>query len=300
MIKLSKAVTLFLAAALLSLALAPCAKAEMVDGIAAVVNGRIITRSDVDRELALAGLAGAEDKMRVLALEAVIERVIVEETAKRMRISIAEEEVTAAINRIREQFRLDPLSFRQAVERQGLAWEDYVQGARNEMLRMRVFATMMGEELKLDDGRLNEYFLKHAEYFREPSTVRVLHLALKSGDGMAELIRQKVANGGDFKTAAVELSGQEPFDTGRMSVSNLNDLFRAAIAETPEGKLSKVVSAPDGDYLFFVLEKNEGGLPAFEEVKERVRERFTNEGQMELYKNWIEQQKRRAQIQRMS
>lgn len=289
-------------AALLILVLAPQffpARAEVVDAIAAVVNGRVITKSEIDGELARLGAPDDDPKARAQALETVIEKSLLDERAAKMRISISQEELDDTINRIRSQFRLDPLAFREAVVKQGMTWEAYTEALRGEMLRTRVFSYSMRDELKLDDARLREYYLKNAESFRLPSRVRFLHVKAAKGSGLATLLKTKAENGEDFVRTAVNLLGNEPVDTGLLDETALVADFRNAVAKTQVDSISEVVAMGDGDYLFKVLEKLPGAPAPFEEVKDKVRERFTNEGAQELYRNWMEQLKRRANIQRM-
>lgn len=289
-------------AAMLMTALCPrfeAARAEVVDAIAAVVNGRVVTKSEVDRELAQAGAPLEDAKLREKALEAVIERFLIEDRAAKMRVTVTDEEVNQTTDRIRNQLKLDPLAFRGAVAKQGFTWEQYTSALRSEILRTRVFSYAMREELKLDDERLREYYLKNAESFSAPSRARFLHVKAPKGSGLADLLRKKVEGGADFSKTSVDLLGNEPYDSGSLDENSLVPEFKDALAQTQVDSLSQVVRMPDGDYLLKVLEKTPGAPAPFEQVKDKVRERFTSEGTQELFRNWIEQLKRRASIQRM-
>lgn len=279
--------------------LCPPARAEVVDAIAAVVNGHVITKSEIDTELARGGANLTDQGLRREVLENLIERSLIEERARKMRISVPDDELRGMVVKIRDQFGLDESSFRKAILQQGISWETYLVGVKNELLRVKIFSMAMGEELKLDDTRLKEYFLKNSEAFRKPTTVRLLHASFPARSGQADLVRDKVRAGADFATAVTDISGHPPSDTGYMSLSKLSEIFRMAISSLPAGTVSETIPTPDGDYLLFLAERTEGSLPDFEQVKDMVRERFTNAGQVEVYKNWMEQQKRQANIQRM-
>lgn len=297
-LKIGMALCLFLTAAAGTLTPVP-ARAEVVDSIVAVVNGHVITKSEIDTELARGGANLADRELRKDVLENLIERSIVEERARKMKVGITDEELRGMLAKVREQFGLDDAGFKKAVLQQGVSWETYLLGMRNELLRMKIFSMAMGEELKLDDARLKEYFLKNSEAFRKPTSIRLLYASFPPRSGQAELARDKVRSGADFSTAVTDITGNPPSDTGSMSLSKLSEIFRMAIATLPAGSLSETIPTPDADYLLFLAERAEGSLPEFEQVKDMVRERFTNAGQVEVYKNWIEQQKRQANIQRM-
>lgn len=281
------------------LGVAASSRAEVVDAIAAVVNGRVITKSDIDRELGMYGSSIADKETRNLALEAIIERYLLEERAKKMRLEVTDRDVNSTIDNIRKQYRLDPLQFREAVTKQGVTWEGYVAGVRNEIQRMRVFGASMGEELRLDDERLKAYYLKNAESFRLQPKVRLLGATTPKGSRQAELIKAKTAQGVDFKTAVKDVTGQEAYDTGMMAEEGLSEAFKVATAALKVGETSNPVDTGAEEHVVFVAEKAPGAILPFEQVKEKVRERFTTEGEQELYKGWMEQQKRKANIQRM-
>jgi len=275
------------------------AHGEVVDMIAAVVNGRVVTTSEVDRELAQLGAPTDDASLKAEALENVIERYLIEEKAQQMGVEIAPAEVDAALKRMRDQFKLDPLQFREAIMKQGIAWDAYAAGIKSELLRVRVFSYAMGEELRLDEDRLRDYYLKNTDSFRTPPKVRFLHAAADKGSGLCGLVRKKVNEGGDFNRAVVDLLGAEPYDTGLMDETSLNEAFIAALEQTAIGSVSPVIPLPDGEHVVKVVEKVPGAVLPFEQVRNKVREHFTNEGAQELYRNWIEQQKRKANIRRM-
>lgn len=289
---------LLILAALLAFQPLP-ARAQVVDGIAAVVNGRVLTKSDIDRELQLYGGNATDAEQRAQALETLIERYLLEERAHKMKLEVAEREIAATIDNIRKQYRLDLPQFKEAVTRQGVSWEGYVSGVRNEILRMKVFGATMGQELQLDDERLKAYYLKNAESFRLPQKVRLVGAATPKGSRQAELVRDKVAKGADFKAAVKDVTGDEPYDTGLMAEEGLNDAFKKAVGPAKAGDVAGPVDTGDAEHVILLAERVAGSILPFEQVKDKVRERFTSEGEQELYRSWIEQQKRKATIQRM-
>lgn len=273
--------------------------AQVVDGIAAVVNGRILTKSDIDRELLLYGGDTSDKELRKQAQETLIERYILEERAQKMKLDVADKEIAATIENIRKQYRLELPQFKEAVTRQGVTWEGYISGVRNEILRMKVFGATMGQELQLDDERLKAYYLKNAESFRQPQKVRLIGAATPKGSRQAELVRDKVSKGADFKAAVKDVTGDDPYDTGLMAEEGLNDAFRMAVGPARLGDVTGPVDTGDAEHVILVAERVPGSILPFEQVKEKVRERFTSEGEQELYRSWIEQLKRKANIQRM-
>jgi parvulin-like peptidyl-prolyl isomerase len=276
------------------------ARAEVVDAIAAVVNGQVITRQNVGTAITTRTKLDKENpKVQAKMLEYLIEEAILESLAKDLRVVVDEAAVDRAIANVRRGTGLDMFGFVQALERKGLSWEAYFASIKSEMLRSRVFGRSMREALRPDDKRLRKYYLQNSDKFRQPGKVRLSHLLLASGTGEARLIIKKVNEGASFNSAALDVSGQTPLDTGFMDEEGLSELFKGAVAATRKGALSPVIPSVDGDHLLLVADRTLGVLPSFEESREEVMKKFTRSGERELYNNWMEEQKRKASIERM-
>jgi parvulin-like peptidyl-prolyl isomerase len=276
------------------------ARAEVVDAIAAVVNGQVITRQNIDAAITTRTKLNKNDpNVQAQMLDYLIEEAILESLAKGLRVVVDEAAVDSAIANIRRGTGLDMFGFVQALERKGTTWEAYFASIRGEMLRSQVFGRSMREALRPDDKRLRKYYLQNSDKFRKPGKVRLSHLLLASGTGEARLITKKVNEGVSFNSAALDVSGQTPLDTGFMDEEGLSELFKGAVAVTRKGALSPVIPSVDGDHLLLVADRTLGVLPSFEESREEVMKKFTRSGERELYRNWMEEQKRKATIERM-
>ena len=97
--------------------------ADVVEGIAAVVDGSVITRSEVRQALARVKASENDEKARDMILETLIESKLVDLQAERMGIVITPEEVETAVENVRLRNNLDKLTFRAELEKvdEGLA-----------------------------------------------------------------------------------------------------------------------------------------------------------------------------------
>lgn len=279
------------------------APAAVVDSIAATVNGRAITRTEVDRALARAGFSLFDPGARKQALNALIDKVLIEQEAARRRVGVADEELDRLIDTVVERSNSDLLTLRAEVEKRGLTWDEYREELRGEALRTRAFAMAMRNDPRWsgldDEERLREFYLKNVHLFRTPTVVRLLHLPGTPDEREAlEKVAARVAEGVSLPAAAGEILGREPSDTGEMTQDSLSDVFREALEKTPTGALAPLVEAAGGVHLLYVVERAPGRLPPFEEVKDRVVERFGREGQLELYGEWLDDLRANAVIER--
>ena len=101
---------------LLLAALPSLAPAEVIDGIAAVVNGEILTNYDVEKEIGLiakaaekkAGPTVEKAEARSVALNLLIEKKLLDQKIKELDIKVSDAELQLAIDDVKKQNTADP------------------------------------------------------------------------------------------------------------------------------------------------------------------------------------------------
>ncbi|MHB8763176.1 MAG: peptidyl-prolyl cis-trans isomerase, partial [Deferrisomatales bacterium] len=266
-------------------ALLPAAAgAATVDGVAAVVDKRVITRSEVEALAALGGrLSQGQNPSgdpRARALENLIEKALVEREAERMGVSVTDEDVARAVEDVRRRHNLDPEAFRKAIEAQGLTYPAYLEEVTSQVRRAKVAGRAMRSRMRVGDEALREHYLKNVAEYREAAAVRLQHLQLPAAAGRdaadraREQFSREGAAGGD--------------DMGFVAVENLSAEIRAAVEGVPVGGVTPVVLLRDAFHVFRVVERRPGRIPAFEEVRDRIRDSYFEDQEEELYQAWID------------
>lgn len=290
--------------ALLALLALPAA-AVTVDSLAAVVDGTVLTRSQVEAFMSqqppgeLPDGASGEKQ----ALEELIERALVEHEADRRGITATDADVESAVKDIRERNGLGPDAFRAAVTGRGMSWEDYLAEVRFQIIRAKVAGRVLRSRMRVGDEALREYYLKNVAEYREPGAVRLCHIEVPAADReRAEEIRRRVQAGEDPEQVAREVSerldGASTGDTGFVPLANLSEQVRRAVGNLPEGGVSPVVDLGGKCQVFAVLERRDGRIPPFEEVRDKIRELYFQDMEEELYQTWLESLKEKARIER--
>lgn len=283
--------------------LAPAARGAAVDGLAAVVDGRVITRSELDQALVLAertGLAsgpGARDEV----LEGLIEKALVEAEARRMGVAVAAEEVERAVADIRKRNGLDEAGFRSVIEGQGMDYGQYLGEVRSQILRLKVAGRALRSRLQVGDEALREFYLKNVADFCDPDAVRLFHVQTRGDDARsaAEAARARLLAGEDPASVARHVSPEVAgTDMGYVPLQNLSEEVRAALSAADPSGVSAVVEMRGACHVFVVADRQGGRVPEFEEVRDRVRERYFQDREEELYRTWIDSLKAQARIVR--
>lgn len=280
--------------------------AVVVDRLAAVVDGHVVTDSEVSELVeSRRGIDSRPvEELRDRALELLIERVLVAREAERLGIRVADGEVESAVADIRGRNGLDEASFRSALANQGMDWETYLAEVRTQILQAKVAGSVLRPKLKVTDGALQEYYLKNVADYREPEAVRLCHIQLPAPEGMetAEAVRARALAGEDVSELAREVShgpgAEAGGDMGYLPLQNLAEEVRHAVEGLSEGEVSPVVQMGGACHIFAILDKREGRIPAFEEVRDKIRETYLRSKEAELYKAWLESLKTKARIER--
>ncbi len=290
---------LFLLAALA----APAPQARVLDRVAALVNGEVITlleledRGGPDLRRAEAQPPGpARDRERARVLKeafdgAVSERLFQSQVAS-LGIEITDAEIDTVIQDVKRRNGLDEDRLDEALRAQGMDRAAYRKAVKRDLESMRLVQLKIRNKVKVTDEDVKNYWQTHPQEFRAGEEVRVRHIfiALPHDADQAELTRvdaiaqralARVKAGEDFGKVAREMSqGPSARDGGELGWLKRGtvqpELEKVAFALQP-GEVSGLVRTRPGYQILQVEERRGGGARPFEEVKEEVRDRLVNE-----------------------
>ncbi len=282
---------LFHAALLLSLS----APAQVVDRVAAIVNGEVITLSE------LAQRAGPEyqqedPKARARALKNAFDLLVAEKLfatqATALGVDVSDQVVDASIDDFKRRNKLDDSTLDELLRREGLTRAELRLRFRRDLEAGQIMRLKVSSRVKVTDEDVRNYYQGNEKLFGGEEELKVRHvfLPLSAGAGAAEEARVRadgekilgrLAKGEDFAKVAREVSkgpsAPDGGDLGWLRRGTLApELDRAAFALQP-GRISGLVKTRTGFHILKVDERRVGGGKTFDEVKEEIRDRLTNE-----------------------
>lgn len=184
---------------------------QLLDRIAAVVNGRVIAYSEVEERATLmpAGSLGA-------ALDDLIDEQLLESEIEAQQVEISDVQVDAALAEIRRQNRLEEKQFKQALAAQGFEWDAYREEVRKQLQRRQVLTAEVQAKVQVTDEDVQSELSRVGE--SASIELRARHILLKvapdAAEGEIEAERQKllearrriVEDDFDFSDLAKEMS----------------------------------------------------------------------------------------------
>lgn len=268
----------------------------VVDRIVAIVNGEIITLSEVERMIGhLKGEIKAEDRLerrsRVnelsrMALERLIEEKLIDQEAKRSGIKAAPKEIEGAIEEIKRRNSATQEDLKRALERDGMTLDAFKKDIEKKIIRTKLVQWAVKVEPNVGEKELRNFYLKNAERYRTEESYRPAHILFKvPKDASPEEVRQirakcqkvlaMIKAGENFGDLAILYSEDiSSKDRGDLGVFKKGELLPALEKEALRLKIGDVggpIRTDFGFHIIKLLDRKGGDPQPYEEVKEKVR-----------------------------
>ncbi len=290
--------------------------AELVERIVARVNDRLITQSEYDQRIAVAvrsarNPAGDTAQLRTQVLEDMIREKLLDERAKEMAVSATDEEVEAAVQRVKAQYNLKTdAEFDAALADSGMNRDDLRRQMRETITLQKVIGRDVASRMDLTDDALRlEYERRKEQFYAVPASAEVAEIVIRFSPGDAgaqaqaaakiEEVRGKIRGGGAFGDLAKEYSEGNTSDRGgelgKVSKGELVEALDVAIFSSADEYPAPAL-LPDSIHLFRVTDRKEASFKPFAEVKEDLRKRIADELYEKRFKEYMDKLRREAFI----
>lgn len=301
------------------LILCPSSRAEVVDGIAAVVNEDIITISDVKnmvgkaeedlRRVYAANDPSLRDKLRGArkeALDQLIERrlIIQQFNTKGGKVpdSLVEEDIEAIIE---EQYGRDRSVFIKTLEALGLNLETYKERVRDKIIVRYMQQSEVTSEVIISPYKIEKYYNENFEDFKEGEKIKLSMIYIKKGEGadeiegarsLAQEILVKINTGSEFSSLEKVYSENQKGNTGFVGRDTLRKELADVAFDLKPGQVSKVIETKDGLYILQVEEKKPAKITTMEESRDLIERLLVQTEREQLQKRWLVSLRRKAYI----
>lgn len=304
----------------------PVAQAEMVDRIIAIVNDDVITFSDLNREGAAlfrritqeappdqveATLLKAREEM----LSSLIDKLIVAQRAKKLGISVGDQDLDSAIARVIERNKTTAEKFWQQIALMGANKHDYRELIRSQILQERLIDYEIRSRVVVNEERIREYYEKNYAQKTTEDSYHVLQMgfawkentqaAKDDARRRAEEARQQALSGKDFRALARQSSdlpsAKDGGDIGVFRKSEMADYMKTSILGLQAGQISAIQETPSG-YQFFKLLSDKGDVnlqAPYETAKEQIRQRLYEEALKSQFQKWVKELRDQAYIKKL-
>ena len=295
--------------------------AEVIDGIAAVVNGEIITYSQVrslviPREKVLRSqFTGAElvkkiKETRELALKDLIDRQLIIQAFKKENYQIPDHFVDQRMHEIiNEDFGGDRNTFIKTLEAQNYTLGEFKRMETERMIVQAMRSKNVKRDVVAAPSKIEDYYKAHHDEFtaKQQIKLRMIMIPAHSSDGnpaaqkaMAQEILAKLAKGAQFDRMAQiysedssrELGG----DWGWIDRKTLAPALERVAFSLPVGRVSSIVEFSGNYYLLKVEDKRGGATPSLASVRDEIEKKLLQQEAQALQEKWLASLRSKAYI----
>jgi peptidyl-prolyl cis-trans isomerase SurA len=305
-------------------AMAACAslsvRAELADGVKAVVNDAVITYSQVEESAQSAAevlrreYADTPDlfqqKMNDAledSLEQLVERQLILRSFDTEGYQLPEDYVDQLVqDQIRERFG-DRVTFIKTLQAQGMTVEQFRKDVRDRYIITALRQKNVSQEIVISPYKVQTYYLAHQDDFKMQDEIKLRMIVLnKTSDDdtntvqRANEILSEIKRGAAFQEmASVYSEGSQKSQGGEwgwIERSDLNPQLAAAALSLKPGQVSDVIVTANSCYIMLVEETRPAHVKPLSEVQDDIEKTLRTQEQSRLEKQWIDGLKKKTFI----
>jgi peptidyl-prolyl cis-trans isomerase SurA len=299
---------------------------EVLNGIAAVVNGEIITFSQVRelvgaRERSAAEIYQGEElqrrikEMRQGAVQDLVDRALILQEFRKKEFNIPSYIIDDSINRIiRQEFGGDRTAFVKTLQAQGYTMARFREVEKDKITVQAMRQAKTSDNIIVSPVKIREYYNKNSAAYTSPEQVKLRMIVLKEGSSngdapsdssagkkqMAAELREKLAGGAEFDRLAQMYSEDSTSDMGGdwgwIERKTLNeDLAKVAFSLKP-GEISTVTQLDNGYYILMVEARKPAVTKPLSEVQPEIVQALIQEEKLKGQERWLKSLREKAYI----
>ena len=301
-------------------ALPSIAAAEVIDGIAAIVNDELITTYDVDKETALIvkeiarkqGPTVESAQLRTTALNQLIDKKLAEQKIKELDIKVSDEEVRQAIDDVKKQNNLTQEALVSALQAQGLTFDQYKAQLKEQIERLRLMGQEVRSKIQVGEKEVREYYEANQKlYSDEMFQARHIYFAINEKTAEADVkkimanamsVLQEARSGTDFgelakKYSDDQLTAKEGGELGTFKKGEMLPEIEHTVETMQPGDISDLVITPAGFHIIMLEKKFAKKMKSFDEVKGEIEELLFRKKSEEKFAQWAADLRKGAAIE---
>ncbi len=308
----------------LVLAVAVCvpvfSRAEVADGIKAVVGQRVITYAEVEditrpaadalRRQFSSDPATFQMKLNEAlndSLQMLVERALILHSFEVDGYRMPESRIDQLVQeRVRDRFG-DRVTLMKSLQSQGMTFEQFRKSVREQFIESAMRNQNISREIVVSPYRIQNYYETHGSEFKVDDQVKLRMIVLnKSSEAdttplaLAGEIKTRLKDGASFaELATVYSQGSQQRQGGEWGWVERN-VLRKELADAAFtlsiGQVSEPISASDAVYLMLVEDKKTAQVKPLTDVRTDIEKTLRAQQQARISKDWIEGLKKKTFI----
>jgi len=292
--------------------------AELVSGIAVVVNDEPITTYDLAKEEAALtrgmtdGVSPGKEQLRQVALDSLINKKLIEQKVKELDIKVSDDEVKQAIEDVKKTNSISDENLRAALAAQGISFDEYKIQLKEQLERLRLISLEVRSKIQVSEKEIQEYYAANAGKFQVDEAFHARQIffsvpANASADQQkrvaekAEKVLAEAKAGADFvelaKKYSDDPSGKEGGDLGFLKKGEVLPEFENTLTTMKTGDVSGLIRTAAGIHIIKLEEIREGNQQNYDAVKREIEDLLYKQKSEERFSQWLDGLRKNAAIE---
>ncbi len=300
------------------------AQAVIVDRIVAVVNGKVITLSELEKrarpilakylnpEMTAEERAEMKQKIYAQILPQMIDDYLVEEEIDRLGIKVTDAEVEATIDNICESNGITREEFKEKLQKDGISFEDYKKQIATQIERLQLVNAEVKSKIVITDEMVKDYLRKQngSSSYEGPFYI-IEHICIvpqTNSPSAKEKARKRaqealkaLEEGMSFDEAARKFSSDVPVAREiRLGVFSLDEMapnIKEVVKRLSPGEHSQVLETSLGfEILRLAGISNAKDETVDQATMEEIRRRLYNQEINERFQEWLNELRSKSTI----
>jgi peptidyl-prolyl cis-trans isomerase SurA len=296
-------------------------EATVVDGMAAIVNGEVITYGQVrslsaPQERLLRQQYNGPDlekkitELRQAAVKDLIDRRLIIQAFKKESFEIPDHIVDMRVQQIiKEAFGGDRNTFVKTLEAQNYTLGEFKQKEMEKIIVGAMRTKNVRKNSIISPTKIDEYYRKHRDEFTSKEQIK-LRMIMVSGHKdtasapaqkeLAEEVLGKLASGAEFDQMAQMYSEDSTKDNGGdwgwIERKTLAEPLEKFAFNMPIGRISNIIDYAGNYYILKVEDKHGGSTKSLTEVRADIEKKLIQEEAQQIQERWIASLRQKAYI----
>jgi peptidyl-prolyl cis-trans isomerase SurA len=296
---------------------------RIIDGIAAIVNGDIITYSQVrglssprERLLRTQYHGDELDKQiqvaRAAALQDLIDRQLIVQSFHKEKFELPEHFVEERVNDIiRDDFGGDRNTFIKTLQAQNYSLTEFKKMEMDKIIVSAMRSKNVKPVTMISPTKVMDYYKQHRAEFtaKEQVKLRLIMIPTRAAEGntaaqkaIAEEILGKLTTGAPFDRMAQMYSEDATRDAGGdwgwVERKTLAPPLEKVAFNLPPGRISHIIELGPNFYILKVEEKRGGDTPSFAKLRPEIEKKLMQEETQRQQELWLAGLRQKAYIQK--
>ncbi len=284
-------------------------EAEVVDRIVAVVNGSVITLSELNAAVSVAvsesKVQGSVEEVRTEILDRLVENRLMEQAASKAGIDVSEKEIENAIEDVRRQNNLNKDELIVALTKIGLTYRGYKEQIKTQIRKVKFIEREFRRKVKIPVEDIEDYYRQNRRSFYRPYEFKLRAILVRdNGSGSArqrmEGILEVLKSGEPFAEVAMRYSeapnAKVGGDLGFLREGEMDRSIEEAAKALEIGEFSGIIDTGSGFYIIKLEDRRDRRTKTLAEVKDEIRKILFKRIVDDRYKVWLEDMKSRSLV----